>query len=50
MRTKFNKLKYYSEIAREQDSGLQKLTGSWRHRLRAPDSGGGCGNTWELTV
>ena len=24
----------------EQDSGFQKLTGSWRHRLRAPDSGG----------
>jgi len=31
----------------EQDSDLQKLTGSWRHRLRAPDSGEGYGNTWE---
>ena len=38
------------EKGNEQDSGFQKLTGSWRHRLRAPDSGGDHGNTWEPTV
>lgn len=37
MKTSFNK----SNISKgcEQDSGFQKLTGSWRHRLRAPDRG-----------
>lgn len=33
----------------EQDSGFQNLTGSWRHRLRAPDREENQGNTWEPT-